>query len=583
MSQQPWGSRDAPDSRSNDGHSRTASGSVTAELPAPPASDVSTSSSAHMYGTNSLRRDLPREHSPKLPPLQRPPGVEDAPTARQETRSLGVHSILNAAQTDGSEPRGLRRTAAEMEGSGSEGRPPQLPPLGFSRPPSAESSYGESSGSPRSVSMRAPAPRRILTPRSPTIQRIASLGRLTGTIDAHQSPFLSPGSRNYTVEPGSGGIPPLPTPPGAARSGYGFPPVSRVLTPPGQARRTSMSNSLPPSGATSPPAPHPSYPRHPGSASPGYAHPPGGGHGQLQPYPHGPTSGNTGPINQQPIKLETSPGSYSIPISSSGQAANQYSIMTLSTGKGSIQIPVDTSAASKQADEKRKRNAGASARFRERRKMKEKEASTTIARLEQQLREASDDVDFYRRERDILADLVYQAPGGNRHFPRPASPRRGRVPGTPGEERGDRLETASGTGSGSYSGFSDVQEVASRMPQDPSSAGRNQRRRTDSGAYNLPPPPSATSIPPPTTSYTPGFAPIVPAPIGGPSSPHSAGAPPPSRFAAGLGAPPPGMASHAASPPQGMTPRQALEQSRSGEPHDRSWTSGGPGGPAGAR
>ncbi|KAJ9644044.1 hypothetical protein H2199_003912 [Coniosporium tulheliwenetii] len=94
---------------------------------------------------------------------------------------------------------------------------------------------------------------------------------------------------------------------------------------------------------------------------------------------------------------------FGVPISSTGQTS--YQILTLETGQGSVQIPVDVSAASKQADEKRKRNAGASARFRQRRKEKEREANTTIGRLEQQVREANEDSEFYKRERDFFAQI----------------------------------------------------------------------------------------------------------------------------------------------------------------------------------
>ncbi|EON62483.1 hypothetical protein W97_01705 [Coniosporium apollinis CBS 100218] len=95
---------------------------------------------------------------------------------------------------------------------------------------------------------------------------------------------------------------------------------------------------------------------------------------------------------------------FGVPISSTGQTS--YQILTLETGQGSVQIPVDVSAASKQADEKRKRNAGASARFRQRRKEKEREANTTIGRLEQQAREANEDSEFYKRERDFFAQIT---------------------------------------------------------------------------------------------------------------------------------------------------------------------------------
>jgi len=90
--------------------------------------------------------------------------------------------------------------------------------------------------------------------------------------------------------------------------------------------------------------------------------------------------------------------------------AGQYQMMTLETEHGLIQVPVDVQAASKMADEKRKRNAGASARFRQRRKEKEREASKTIAKLEAQIRDASEEKEQYRKERDYFRSIVYSGP-----------------------------------------------------------------------------------------------------------------------------------------------------------------------------
>jgi len=171
----------------------------------------------------------------------------------------------------------------------------------------------------------------------------------------------------------------------------------------------------------------------------------------------------------------------------------------METQLGPVQVPVDVQAASRVADEKRKRNAGASARFRARRKEKETQATNTISRLEQQLRDANEDVEFYRRERDTLANLLYQTPGGDRHFPRPPSPRRRRLSG-PSSSTG--APSTSASGSGTYSGYSERGERGE--------SGRNTRRRTTS--YTL-----APSTPAPAAPTQPAYAssalpPIVPAP-----------------------------------------------------------------------
>ena len=164
-------------------------------------------------------------------------------------------------------------------------------------------------------------------------------------------------------------------------------------------------------------------------------------------------------------------------------------MMTLETTSGTVQLPVDVQAASRVADEKRRRNAGASARFRQRRKEKEKEASTTISRLEQQVKELTEDADFYKREREYLAGVLLQMPSGDRHFPRPPSPRR--RPST------NALRGSSGAQGTSYGG---VPESQPRSPQE----GRSMRRRTST--LSLPPPPSA-ALPPQSAPFQTGYGP----------------------------------------------------------------------------
>ncbi|KAF2103080.1 hypothetical protein NA57DRAFT_52617 [Rhizodiscina lignyota] len=567
MSQQ-WGSVPDPTASSgNSGHLRRTSGPIAPEVrpitaipPAPPQG------LGHGSGAGSPQQDAPRGQTPMLPPLQRLSDLDDNGPDRKSMRSLGVHAILNATQAEGAEPRGVRRTAAEMEAQSMEDRQPALPPLALSRPSSVESSYGDTSSPGAGVSTRSIPPRRILTPRSPTLQRVSSLGRVTGTIDAHQSPFLSPGPRNYTVEPGMGNVPPLPTPPAVVRARYEFPPTSSGMStpPPPQPRRASMSGPITTTGATSPTASYTSY-RQQGSMSPGMPYQPGNMRDEHMSTSAFPAYSE----HSQHHPMMSPPSSY-IPISTSGQQGVQ--MLTINTNKGPVQIPVESQAASRVADEKRKRNAGASARFRERRKIKEKESSQTISRLEQQVRDASEDAEYYRRERDFFANLVYQAPGGDRHFPRPPSPRRGRVTRESLGSRGDGNETASGSGSGSYSAFSEMSEPP-RQVQGPPSEGRNTRRRTT--GYSLPPPPTASSLP--QSTYVSAFAPIVPAPLGVPAPHHSPPLPlppGPGRYAGGISGP---SNIYAASPPgqpAALTPRQGMEMPATTQSHDRSWTSG---------
>lgn len=444
----------------------------------------------------------PSERSGALPSLYQ--GLEGEPSApdRRPMRSLGVHAILNTGSAEDSEPRGVRRSATEMEASASDVRPISLPPLSMSRPSSVEPSWGESRSPGASSSLRGVAPRRILTPRSPSLSRMASYGHLPGR--SEPPPPVPVRARTYSVEQGQGPLPPLPTPPAIARAAYGYPP-SAAPTPPPPDRGMTMSREAGPATA---PSPNPSYrpvqQLHQPPGGPSYL----GSSGQYISLP--PQTGRSlGP----PSGGRSSPNF--LPISSSG--GSNYQILTMPTHKGPVQIPVDVQAASKVADEKRKRNAGASARFRERRKMKEKEAAHTISRLEQQLRDATEDAEFYRRERDNLAGLVYQSPGGERHFPRPQSPRRTRAPGSPGSSVGGG-DTASGSGSGSYT-FSEMTEHTRRASTQTGGGERAVKRRTT--GYTLVDPASTTaSMPSARPTYASGFPPMNTTPSTGPSPQH---------------------------------------------------------------
>lgn len=183
-----------------------------------------------------------------------------------------------------------------------------------------------------------------------------------------------------------------------------------------------------------------------------------------------------------------------IPMAPNGQSSIQ--LMTIKSHHGHpVQIPVDVQAASKVADEKRRRNAGASARFRARRKEKEREASISISRLEQQLRNALEDTEFYRGERDYFKTVVYQQPGAERHYARPPSPRLRRLSITSSHPTSPI--TADGS-EGSYGMYDD----------DEHDSDRNVRRRTDSyHTVSGPLPTALNNHAHPHENYsTPGFA-----------------------------------------------------------------------------
>jgi hypothetical protein len=138
---------------------------------------------------------------------------------------------------------------------------------------------------------------------------------------------------------------------------------------------------------------------------------------QLLPLTHGQQGNNA---HNPLIVMETERSM--VPMAPSRQSSIQ--LMTIKSQKGHhVQIPVDVQAASKVADAKRKRNAEASARFRARRKEKEREASQSISRLEQQIRDAQEDVEYHCTERDYFKSVVFQQPGAERQYARPTSPR----------------------------------------------------------------------------------------------------------------------------------------------------------------
>jgi hypothetical protein len=80
-----------------------------------------------------------------------------------------------------------------------------------------------------------------------------------------------------------------------------------------------------------------------------------------------------------------------------------------------------------------------------------------------------------------------QVPGGDRHFPRPQSPR----------HRRSSTITSAMSASGSAGYLSGPEQFASRSPEQ----GRNVRRRTSVHSLPPPPPPMSMSGPP-----TPGYA-----------------------------------------------------------------------------
>ncbi|KAJ6196561.1 hypothetical protein J3E72DRAFT_439744 [Bipolaris maydis] len=235
---------------------------------------------------------------------------------------------------------------------------------------------------------------------------ISRLNPPTGTIDAQQSPFLTASTRPSEVHSA------LPTPPAAGRTHY-FPPTAP--TPPPNVSRPDV---------------------------------------------HRPNSGSASPIAHQPASGQYGPGSIVMHDARQGpsmiaMAPSSQSSIQLMTIKSQHGPPRQIPTASKGADEKRRRNAA-------RRKEKEREASMSISRLEQSVRDANEDAAFYREERDYWRSLALQNHG------RPQSPRLRRASADP-----SRAPSCT-TGHGSEASFDGYDDESREEEQ------RNVRRRTNS-------------------------------------------------------------------------------------------------------
>lgn len=517
--------------------SSTRGGNDAGRLPADSAEP------SHHYGSSGqpsgvapapISREGPPQPGIQLPPL--PSASNLTSGSFPAPRSTGFSSILNP--TSESEPsQGRRRKADELESPARSVA--SLPPI-FS---------SEQRGPPGPVSAPSPAHiptasaqqhRAILTPRSPSGQSNAaprSFGQPPGPFSAQQS-SLAVSPRTRVPEPDYGTTAPRSYQPHATSSHQqpaiyaSAPPQSKSVT-----RRSSLS--LAHRGPSSSASPSTSYS---GISQAGHTSP-AGHYAQATSMPtlssayrSGPDASGSGRATSTAAPETTSSEhqrQMGIPISSAtGQ--NVYQMMTIETTSGAVQLPVDVQAASRVADEKRRRNAGASARFRQRRKEKEREASTSIAKLEAQVKALAEDADFYKRERDYLAGVLLQVPGGDRHFPRPQSPR---------HRRSSSVLAGSVSGSAGYMSGPDA--VLVRSPD----LERNVRRRI-SASYTMPPSHPAGTMqphgPPMTPSYfAPAYA-STPA-AAQPGSYHPGSGPLPSpmeRISL------PSAASMAAGPPQ---------------------------------
>jgi hypothetical protein len=436
-------------------------------------------------GMQPPQRNSPREglmSHPVLPPLRQLSNTPPTPSGQRHGDPF--RSILNPQAELIEQQRDRRRSASQMESpSPVETQNSQSLPS-ISRPNSVDSTQDEHLPPRPFHPPGRPSGRHILDAKSPRLHRTQSLNLLnppTGTIDAHQSPFLTASTR--PSEPMLSHQS-LPTPPAGGRHSY-FPVVSTAGPPPPHAlaradiRRPSVG--FPQSGSASPIAVYSPYSQ-PGSvASSQFDTPSTPGHYGMR---HPSVQQHDSRHSAGPMEGERN----MIPMAPSGQT--NYQLMTIKSQQGhNVQIPVDVQAASKVADEKRRRNAGASARFRARRKEKEREASMSISRLEQQLRNALEDAEFYRNERDYFKTIVLQQPRAERHHVRPTSPRLRRPSLAPSL-------APSSTRGGSEDSYGDYEE-------EDRDEERNVRRRTSNYHPVSGPPPNELGGP---DAGPPGYA-----------------------------------------------------------------------------
>ncbi|QDS68621.1 hypothetical protein FKW77_001388 [Venturia effusa] len=445
-----WSPNSALSGRTAEAKQMTDDGSVPRPPPAEgyhwqrPNPDTHSSSDQVSPNHRSAGRQTKMEdqasHGVNLPPTNRSVEARNEGTERRTSRSLGVHSILNPPHTEELTPRHRRRSFAQMEEDVRKN--PSITNILMGRPQDEKTNHDESSLPLDSGVQRAP--RRILTPISPRIQshRAASSGygqgrQPTGTINAQETPFLSPSARFHSQEAS-----PPPQPPAAhSLSSQAQPQQNQQHTQSGHISQQSSPFIMPAAPAPAHALVEPSRRAsvsvvHSARASPSPSNYSSYSQSEMsqgglsvlsrrtspsshdyQPGP-GQTASSSRQLSPSPVIGSLSNGP---PLSLEGdhqQAYNgmisggqNYQVLTIDTTQGHMQMPVEVQTASRVADEKRKRNAGASARFRQRRKEKEREASSRISNLEQELAWAQEDSRHYKQERDIISEYL------TRNFP----------------------------------------------------------------------------------------------------------------------------------------------------------------------
>ena len=493
MSQKPHASDTAP-SASRPSIPPISTGSDP--LPDPPCSNARASQAVHETASHTdpvqvERLQMGFTHAPDQP------RQFQVLSDQTSSRSLGVQSILNPSQPDATDDLSLEHRpgrGGSPQPGGSPVRPSQQPAPTLS-PRILKRSGRVSSPIDMLSAVPSQGPRRVLTPKSPAL-RAMSLGPRRYPLPASpvtaQSSSIVGHGRVYTAEPGlyrDSDIPPLPLPTGVGRAAFTYPPqLDGALSQPRRASggRGSLLISAPiiTTQGDSPSTSHSSYSQF-SQSSPVVRY--GNALGSHSTSHH--------PSNRQSTNLLQNPLPGSNLIESSYEVGQGSYQMTLDTEQGPMIVPVevDVQQASKMADEKRKRNAGASARFRARRKEKEKEASQTIDSLQKQIRDLTEEREFYLNERNFYRDYLGRTMRPAQLPLRPSSPQSRRLP-LPSLPQTLPLETSSTQRS----------EPSTERTESPS---RSQRRRTGDYQPSFARPPSASPmIHSQVPAYGPPFA-----------------------------------------------------------------------------
>lgn len=363
-------------------------------------------------------QDSRPEQAPILPPVAALTGYGAGvpPTAMPSAtgspiiaRQFGVHSMLNPAAEIES-PRQAQKVSQSPRRSASGAYGINPTPL---LSPRIRKRKGEASpGRAPQVASDCRQGRRLLTPKSPALRSSSHAVRGSPSGVGPSRGSLGPAEgRNYFAEPGEtagGMIPPLPS--------FAVVPQGTYTTAPSNEHTFSTA-----------PASHGNTAAAFSTSNQGYVGSPGSSSNLAErenTSPYQTSISDSGPRASVGPQALTGPEAQSrAPARAYGTGQPSYQ-MQLSTDQGPmiLGVEVDVQQASKMADEKRKRNAGASARFRQRRKEKEQAAATTIGELQRQIREITEDRDFYLGERNFLRDLIARTPGVQVP-PRPPSPR----------------------------------------------------------------------------------------------------------------------------------------------------------------